>query len=287
MVKKNQAIYNIINIVVLFATAVFFVCAFRNVRVLFDEKDILWVVLLSGTVFVVHFLKAIRTYVLLYGADMDWITYLKLYCKVTAVSVVFPFKTGEFFRMYCYGKQISNLLKGIIIVLLDRFMDTIALITMIFLVWLMNGGRIALLTYILLVFLVFVVLAYLAFPSVYKFWTHHILRAKATERSLTLLKLLDMIHKVYQEITAVSVGRGIILYGLSLMAWAVEIGSLILLCGGKEELSNTISIYLSATMGGNASVEMSRFIFVSVILLVSIYAILKIADCLKRGKVNK
>lgn len=285
--KNKQAIYNIINIVVLFATVAFFVGTFQNVGVLFGENDMLRLVLLSSAVLVVHFLKAVRTYVLLYGADMDWITYLKLYCKVTAVSVIFPFKTGEFFRMYCYGTQINNLLKGIIIVLLDRFMDTVALITMIFLVWLMNGGQIALLTYILLVFLVLVFLAYMAFPSVYKFWIHHILRAKATERSLTLLKFLDMIHKVYQEITAVSVGRGIILYGLSLIAWGVEIGGLILLCGRKEELSNTISSYLSATMGGSVSVEMSRFIFVSAILLVSVYAILKIADCLKRGKVNK
>lgn len=284
--KKNNAVYNVVNLTVILMTAALFIYEYYDVRTIFAGRDIRHIIIIVITVFIVHFIKASRLYLALYGSDIDVRTYTKIYCKVTPVSVVFPFKIGEFFRMYCYGSEIRNLLKGIVTVILDRFMDTMALITIIILVWMFGGGRITVLAYILLLFLLFVLLIYFVFPGVYKSWKKYLLKAAATEQKLKILKMMDLFNNVYQEITSVSKGRGIILYFMSLAAWAVEIGSIALLNGitDNEQLNDGIAAYLSSAMGSGTSVGLKQFIFVSVIMMIAVYAVLKFCGSIFRKK---
>lgn len=275
--KRLKIKYNFINLFILLITAGIYLYDYGTDLAIFRGKDIRHILIIITAVAAVHLIKAGRLYLALYGLDISLSTYIKIYCKVTPVSVVIPYKLGEFFRMYCYGSQLGNMLKGIIIVLLDRFMDTTALVTMILLVWIVNGGYVAKLVYILLVFLFFTLLVYFVFPGVYKFWKKYLLGAKATENKLAILKILDTLNAIYQEIINVSKGRGVILYFLSLTAWGIEIGSLVLLSGiTREEKSNqTISKYLSSAMGTGVSTELKQFVFVSVILLIVIYIVIK------------
>ena len=133
MEKKMK--YNIINVVVLLITMLFFIYNCRDLPEIFAEKDLTSVFLLGITVILVHVIKAGRLYLALYGSEIAFITYLNTYCKVTPVSIMLPFKLGELFRMYCYGQLLGNNLKGVVIILFDRFMDTTALMTAILLVW--------------------------------------------------------------------------------------------------------------------------------------------------------
>lgn len=281
--KKSKLVYYSINIIVMIITGILFFLDYRNV----DETflNITWFsgTILIVTVVIVHFIKAFRLYLILYGSDMGFAEYMKIYCKTTPVSVLFPLKTGEFFRMYCHGKKLGNLLKGVVIILLDRFMDTIALVTMILAIWLANGGEVTGVVYLLIIFLAFVLLMYFAFPGMYRFWKKHIMCAKATKNKLAVLKLLDMFHRIYKEIAAVSKGRGILLYGLSIVAWSVEIGSIALVHGfrGDGKLTQAISEYLMSAMSGNQSRELRQFVFASVILMVCVYIFIKITDLVK------
>lgn len=278
--RKNKLGYYCINIIVILITGFLFILDYRNVDGIFGSVTWSHVIVLSLTVVLVHFIKAIRLYLILYGADVGWKEYLKIYCKTTPVSVVFPLKIGEFFRMYCHGKTLGNLLKGVVIILLDRFMDTIALVTMILLVWVINGGQVAFFVYMLLMFLAFVLLLYFVFPGVYKFWKKYIMCAKATKNKLAVLKILETCNMIYGEVTGVSKGRGIILYCLSLVAWGVEIGSIAIMNGisGNGKLTQAISEYLMSAMSGKQSVELRQFIFASVVLMVCIYFIIKIKE---------
>lgn len=223
----------------------------------------------------------------LYGYGVNLISYMKTYCKVTPVSVVIPFKLGEFFRMYCYGNQLGDGLKGIVIILLDRFMDTIALVTAILLGWAFNGGQITAFVYLLLVFLVFVLLLYFVYPGVYKFWKRYLLRAKASKRKLAVLKMLETLNKIYCEIENVAKGKGIILYFMSLLAWGVEIGSLTLLQGISKdgEVSQIILDYLASAMSGNQSIELKQFVIKSVVLLIVLYLVIKAGEMILGKKV--
>ena len=283
----RKRIYNAVNVFVILLVVIAFLTKYRDIKFIFMRQNVGAIVIITATVCLVHLIKASRLYLALYGADVAVWTYIKIYCKVTPASLVFPFKLGEFFRMYCYGVEIHNLLKGIVTVIFDRFMDTTALVTIILFAWIINGGHITLLTYALMLFLICILVLYFVYPGMYHFWKKYILKAKATEHKLAVLKLLDMSNALYQEIVGVSRGRGVILYFMSLIAWGVEIGSLVLLTGPsvKEPLSEIITQYLISAMGGGASAELNQFVFISVVLMLVIYIGIKLCGLLEKRKV--
>lgn len=270
---KKKYWYNAANVLFMLLTVGIFIKVYSNVHALFEHCNFKYIVVLVLAVVMVHAIKAGRLYLALYGAGIGPSSYIKTYCKVTPVSVVIPFKIGEFFRMFCYGTQLDNLLKGGVVVLLDRFMDTAALVTIVLMIWIFNGGQLAVLTYVLLLFLISVFLIYTTFPGMYNFWKGYFLRAKATEHKLTALRLLKSFDVLYAEVTTTTKGRGVILYFMSLIAWGVEIGCIALLCGLNNEthLIKTINDYLSSALGNGASNELTQFIFVSVIFMIVVY----------------
>ena len=277
--KKHTLIYNLINILLLLAAALVFFLNYSSGEI-FNDTGIGYIGIITANVILVHFLKAIRLYFALYGTNINFKDYLKTYCKVTPVSILLPFKSGELFRMYCYGIQTGEMLKGVITVILDRFIDTIALLTMIIAVLAAFGGTITPLVYILIVFVVTVFIIFAIFPGTYKHWIIFLLKSDATPRRITTIKLLDKIHIVYREITLITKGRGIILFILSVLAWTIEIGTVSLLykLNGGSDIRGKISEYLSSALVDTQSVELRQFILFSVILMILIYLIVKIYD---------
>lgn len=286
--KNIKARYNFLNIAVLLVSTALFIFEYWNVEAVFQNEGLAHILLVIVTALVVHAIKAGRLYLAMYGLEIGVVQYLKVYCKVTLVSVVIPFKLGEFFRMYCYGKMRGNMLKGIVIVLLDRFMDTLALVTIILLIWIFKGGHITSFMYLLLIFLVLVLVVYFVFPGVYKFWKHYILGAKATKRKLSILKMLKGLNRIYEEIDEISMGRGIILYFMSLIAWGVEAGNVVLQNGlaNNGDINQLLLDYLVSTMESVRTAELKQFVFISVIMMIAIYAIIKIGELLS-GRKNK
>jgi hypothetical protein len=287
--RGKKTTYIIINIAVILSVALLFAYEYIDVKEIFHKSNALSLIILIVTVLLVHTVKSARLFLALYGSDITFTTYLKVYCKVTPVSVVIPFKLGEFFRMYCYGKELGNVLRGVVIILLDRFMDTAALVTTIILVWVLIGGDLPLLVYILFLFLIAVLLIFLLFNGVRVFWNKYLLKAAASENKLAALKFLSALNVVYQEIKNVVKGRGIIMYAMSIVAWCIEIGSIAILNGllGERELVRQISSYLTSAMGGNTSIELKQFVFVSVVMLIACYIMIKVVEMVLRKKVRR
>lgn len=285
-VFKNNTVYNIINIFVMLITAGLFVTKYKTIYNLFDNYSLGAFIVLVCTVVLVHLLKVSRLYLALYGSGTNGKDFIKTYCKVTPPSVVLPFKLGEVFRMYCYGHLIGNMLRGIVIILFDRFMDTAALITVIFLTWILNGGRLDTIVYFLVFFLILILVIYFVYPGIKRFWTKYLLKSQATERKLLALKSLDKIGEIYGEIENVAKGSGIILYILSLAAWGVEIGSLSILgkINSVSEINHNVFEYLKSALGDNQSVELKRFIVITILLLIVVYTVLEIIDVLKEKR---
>lgn len=285
--KRKFLVYNFINILVLLAAALIFFLNY-NIYSVFDGIGTNQILIITATVIIVHFLKAFRLYLALYGSNITASSYAKIYCKVTPVSILMPFKLGELFRIYCYGHTIDNMLKGIVTVVLDRFMDTMALITMIIVMWLYSGEAIIPLVYLLVVFIIAAVLLFIVFPGLHAYWKKYLLRATGTPRKLRALLYLDKMNMVYDEILNVSKGRGIILYVLSLLAWGMEIGSVAIMngLGEKSGLSKKISEYLKSALSGSQTIELKRFILISVVLMIVIYVLVKLGD-MASGKERK
>ena len=220
--------YRVVDILTLCIAIGVFLALYGNVPALFAGVSVAQVLVIILTALLVHVLKATRLFLALYGQKISISEHLALYCKVTPVSMVLPYKVGEFYRMYAYGTHLKSGLKGIVIILLDRFMDTAALVTMILIAGFFYGGQITSFLLVLLIFLVLVVLLYRAFPGARKFWKHYFLSKKATPRRMGALKALESFHRIYEEVSVVTSGRGILLYVLSFLAWGVEIGSIVL-----------------------------------------------------------
>ena len=263
----KRRIYNIINSFVLGITAIWFIYRFYDIQGIFVKSTPISVVSIMGTALLIYGIKFCRLYLALYDAQLGLEICLTTYCKVTPISIILPFKVGEFFRIYCYGRQIGSLLKSVVIILLDRFMDTAALVTAIALVWIFYGERPSVFIYFLLIFLILSVCFYFVFPGIYRFWTRYLLCAKASEHKIWALKTLESIHTLYSEIENVVKGRGMILYFLSLAAWGIEISNITLInyMTGGNHTGVVISEYLLSAMSRRQSPEFEQFVFISVI----------------------
>ncbi len=276
--KNRDSTVKIINIIITLLTLIFFVFNYRNsVELLYAKSVLLWLLLIF-TVFVVHAIKAFRLYLIFYGTDIRFKSYLKVYCNVTPASMVLPFKSGEFFRMYRYGYELGNIPKGMIIILLDRFMDTMALVVAIATVYIFNQGPLSVMTYFLIIFLLLMLLMYFVYPGLYKYWKKILLRSSATSKKLKALDLLEKLQFIFKEIEILIKGKGIILFFLSLIAWSVEIGyvALMNMITKSNNTNQVVSTYLVSAIGMGESIELQSFVFVSVIGLLFLYVILKV-----------
>lgn len=279
MTVHRRVSFFIINIIVIIFAVYLFLTEYKYDMQLKPFE----VLILIAAVIIVHIIKALRLYLAMYGENISLFQYMKVYFKVTPVSVLLPYKAGEIFRMYCYGDEINNGLKGIILVLLDRFMDTIALVTVLLLCGLLGGGHLTVIAYILVIFIVTILSVYLLFPGVYGFWKKYFLRAAATPGKLNALRFLKNADHIYQEIKGVTKGRGMLLYFLSLIAWGIEIGSLAFRCDGNV-IGDSLTEYLSSAIGIGTSEYLRQFVVCSVILLTAMYVFAKLVEFFGRLK---
>jgi hypothetical protein len=180
--------------------------------------------------------------------------------------------------MYRYGYELGNIPKGMIIILLDRFMDTMALVVAIATVYIFNQGPLSVMTYFLIIFLLLMLLMYFVYPGLYKYWKKILLRSSATSKKLKALDLLEKLQFIFKEIEILIKGKGIILFFLSLIAWSVEIGyvALMNMITKSNNTNQVVSTYLVSAIGMGESIELQSFVFVSVIGLLFLYVILKV-----------
>jgi len=274
----KSCVYNLVNLLVIAISMLIFTFDYYNAGKLFKNINLCSIIVFIVLVVVVHILKSVRLYLALYYSELKWSDFLKVYCKVTPVSVVLPFKIGDVFRMYCYGQLVENLLRGVVITMLDRFMDTAALVTVIILTWFLAGGKIDLLVYLFVIFLIITCVIYFVYPGIVRIWRKSLLKSNATERRIAILGVLKKFDEIYKEIDGVTKGRGIILYILSILAWGIEIGSLYIIStiNNTKQIDNDVFEYLRAALRGNKSLELKRFIIVTILLLMGVYIIIKI-----------
>ena len=103
------------------------------------NTTIAYIIQVFGVAVFVHAIKALRLYIVLFGNKFSFRKYLGQYIKTAAVNLLLPFKCGEIYRGLCIGELIGTYAEGYIIVIFDRFVDTLALITMVILAGFLFG----------------------------------------------------------------------------------------------------------------------------------------------------
>lgn len=254
-----------------------FVFLFKNLIFIRLDTPIFILTLLA--VIVVQIIKAVRLYIAFYGNNISYSDYIITYCKVAPISVIFPFKLGELYKIYSFGRLISNWPKSLVIILLDRFFDTLALVCTILFFQVGSKESFSLLVLMLFLFLFITAFVFISFPKIYYFWSNYLLHLNATPNRLKILRFLKKLNKIYCEIENVVKGRGMILLILSFAAWILEIGLLLLIIAFKlginpSEIYETIVNYLMSAILNEHNIEMLNFTRISFVATFMIYCAL-------------
>ena len=253
----------------------------------FSVVDPWYLCILFISVVAVYTIKAFRFYFLLIGEGIPVLKYIRVFVATTFVNIVLPFKAGEFFRFCAFGVLLRNCLKGLAVVLLDRFTDTIALLC-IFLVLLLSGNYTPEMVFILLALASgFLMLCYLVLPSLLAFWSRYFILSAPSARHLKGLAAIRKIGVSYETIKKQIRGRFFIIYNLSLLSWLAEIGSLFM-CRRYLlfNLSSILPDYLSAALTGRSFAPQRNFVLASGIFLVAVYCTAMVATTIinRKGK---
>lgn len=280
MRMKNKG-YQAINLIVLAVTAGLFVHMLCT-KFSFAVSAEFVLIMIAATI-LVHLLKGLRLYIIMCESDISLPNFVKTYCKVIPVSMILPCKIGELYRMYCYGIEVKNYVEAVVVVLFDRLIDTLGLVTMMLVISVSFDTGMTTFLYVLIGGLVLLFVLYYSFPGVYKFWNHHLIEGKATERKLAVLQFLSIINQFYQEIRKVSQGRWSLLFLLSIAAWMCEIGAVVV-TGSLEtdEMGRAISRYLQSSMGNQMTDQFALFLVTSFVLLTGLYVVIRLF-CRKKG----
>jgi hypothetical protein len=232
------------------------------------------VIIIFAVALIVNAIKAVRLYSIMFERKFNLLQFIKLYCKTAVVNMLCPFKAGEIYRGYRYGKMIDSYADGYIIVLLDRFVDTLALITVIVFYNFFVQVNLSTIYIIFMVFLIIVIVCYLLFLPLYQYWNHFMIYNKSSEHTLKILHFFKLCHITYQNINKIVSGRFIVLYAMSLFAWIIEIGSLQTVWTRNN--ATIISEYLSDIMTGKLNTCNIIFIVNSFIVFILIEIIVGI-----------
>lgn len=273
--------YNLTNIAVLALFLVLFFVQNRGGIPEFLALSPERILILGICALVVNSIKLLRLYFILYGngRSLSLWEHARQYCKVLPVSMVLPFKIGDLFRAYCYGYHLDSYGAGLVYILLDRFIDTCALVTIVLAVGGIYGMQSGWVLYLLVGFVGVVLLCYAAFPGICQYWRRLFLTHSASRRGLSALRTLSLLNGMYQKISGVTRGRGLVLYLFSLAAWLAEIGGMLLLSGGSQ---NEVSRYLEAALTGVKYPLLQQFVLTSTLLLLGLYGLLYLVGWRKK-----
>lgn len=268
---KNKRYYGI-NIAVFLLTIFFFSrMVFENFMWLRTEgtiKSFFFLCLLS--IVATHFIKALRLYFLMLETRPTVVRFLRTYIKTTLVNLVLPFKLGEFFRMYCFGHELKNYKTGILIILADRYFDTIPLVLILIGFVVFGKDSLSGVIIVLVMFLLIITIVYSIFPSTFRYMNRFLIVNTNSDRGIQALELLKKIQHWYSYIQELITGREIILLILSGLAWFMEYGALYcLITGIGHKFSTTEFVaYMDSIFAGNVSEYVGLYLGINAVVLV-------------------
>lgn len=279
-------LYSVINGIVILATAVLFTLLYRSELSEILCKKPLYIIFLILIALAVHTIKFFRIYFVLSNERISWKRCLSQYCKTIPVSVILPFKSGELFKAYCYGNTLGNYYLGIVYIILDRFFDTLALVSIMCTASAFTKIRLTWLFYLLTIFLASVIMLYAIIPHICRYWKKYLLCTTATPHSLRILFILKRTEMLLDTVTHILRGKSVILYVLSAAAWLIESIGISLaqtLVSHSIDRSMLFS-YLSAAFGIGISTALHDFVLITIGTLLAVYLIMQL---LRKEGMNK
>lgn len=257
--KGKKKIYNLVNVIFLLGAFVslnnVFIFEFDNSYKTLNFNIIVLAVFFISFFMLVHTIKLFRFYLILIDENIKIERFIKIYIKTTFVNILLPFKLGEIFRFYCYTNETSNYKVGVLSILVERFFDTLVLVTLLIPIEFYTMHKLSISTFILLTFIIALSYAYATFKGLYDYMNHFFIFNVASNKSIGGLKVLERLHEWYQYIRKLVAKRTVFIFGLSLLAWMTELSMFYFLSMllHKTFTLETFSGYLNAALIGGKS----------------------------------
>ena len=281
--RDKRVIQNVISVIVVVLSAIMLL-RYGNQFVLEDQynKTFMFYLIILSVAIVVHALKAVRLFIILLGQPFDKKIFLFCFIDTTIVNLLLPFKSGEVYRGYRIGELVGSYSIGYIMVIFDRFVDTLALIAFIVGAGFIEGFEITSLYIVLAIFLLICILIYWMFKPLYQYWNHFLVFKRGTKHTLWGLKILNLCNETYKNIQAVVKGRFAIIFGISLAAWGIEIFGMMSLTRYIDTFG--MADYLTDIMRGELSVQSMAFALISVVFLGIVKLVIRLMQMSAREK---
>jgi hypothetical protein len=226
--RKGSVIHTVVNLAVLLLAAYFVCRLFAG----YDREGIVSPRLFLAFVIIVlilHFIKMSRLFLIMLEQKIRPAAFISLYAGTAFVNLAIPFKLGEVFRFYCLSREAGYWKVGLLAVAIDRFFDTIALLTLLIPLELVLTTSLSLVTMLLIAFAILCVVIYTAFPSVYNYLNRFLILNTNSRRSVKALAALEGLYGWYADAQSLMKGRLAVIIVLSAVAWGVEYCALYLL----------------------------------------------------------
>lgn len=221
----------------------------------------------------IHIIKCFRQYLLLIESGIHMGDFIKIYIKTTFCSIILPYKSGELYKAYEYGYKVNNYMKGLLTVVVDKFLDAILLLFIFIPYEIKTGNNISQITWILLSFTIIFCVVYISFETTYYYLNKHFIKKNNAKRNIFVLKLLEQGHDLYDYVNVLIKGRVLLLLIFTVMAWALEWLFIYILNGG-----NFID-YINAIFFGNQNYVFSNYVIVGIICFIIFEIIFFIRKC--------
>lgn len=190
-----------------------------------------WIFLSLLFAFLSYASKAVRLYIMILGNGSQFKTFLPIYLKMTFLQLLLPFKLGEFYRLFAMGTYLKNYEKGFLVILMDRFIDSLPLFILYLYAILFLDYQITFTILIVGAFLIIGWSIYFLFKPCYYFLNHYLLVSQVNKKKIIGLQLLSILQRIYEEITKTFSQKSFILLLLSTFSRLFEY--ILLFCGAK------------------------------------------------------
>lgn len=247
-------------------------------------KIILIVGALIGFV-ALHLIKLMRLYLVFMEQDIPFLKFVPAYLRTTLVNLIIPFKLGEIYRIGVFSRITGKFKIGFFGVLTDRFFDTLALLGILLFCRFFVSGKVTMTVILLTGFLLIVMLAYILYPSAYRYLNRYIIVKRTSKRSMWALKTLEGIHEWYLYVRELVRGRYGLLIVFSLAAWILEF---LVLAGvsrimGESFDMSSFSGYISSILGQGAD-KLNRIYSIGSVAIMFVATVISLGYYLVRRK---
>ena len=216
--KKNKKIYNVINLLFLSLALLL-----ANYSGIFNMKlPILSVILCVVLVLIIHSIKFFKLYFVALEEKIPFKDMVKIYIKSTFVSIILPFKLGEFYKAYLLGYKGKSYINGFTAVIVDKLFDAILLCLVVIPYSIYKNNPLSPLGWTLFLIIILFLLLYSLFPRTYKYLNRFFIGSKQSKNNLIALNLLEESNNFYIKIKNMIRGRELVLTILTSLYWALE-----------------------------------------------------------------